>query len=86
MKLIKLINFFNGFMLVLGLYCLYQTYLLYTFVPDGERMGLYFLGMEINDKLPIEDRFTWANIFAAIGSFCILIALIFSLVIKKNKN
>jgi hypothetical protein len=58
---------------------------LFTVVRDGNGIGLYFIGLEINDKLPYGQIPVYAWSFLAIGVLLILFSVILFFRYRKSK-
>ena len=69
MKLLKAILFLFGAYLVLKACTLYWTY--FNFF-DGDGIGIYLLGFEINDKVPIRHVPLYATAIATLGVILML--------------
>ncbi|MFE1245008.1 hypothetical protein ACFW35_12825 [Fictibacillus sp. NPDC058756] len=53
---------------------------------DGDGIGVYFLGMEINDKVATADIPTYANGFLGTGTILLLLAVSLFVILLKEKN
>jgi len=60
-------------------------YIFYIGVRDGDGIGLYFLGVEINDKLPYGQIPFYLWRFLAIGTLLIIFSVILFIWAKKRK-
>jgi hypothetical protein len=72
-------------LLLFSLAFIYKAVSLLSIVKDGDGIGLYFLGLEINDKLPYEQipKYSWS--FLLLGLLFIFISIGLSLKSLKNK-
>lgn len=69
--ILKAINLYNGF---------------YNEVSDGDGIGLYFLSIEINDKLPYGQIPFYLWSFLVIGILLIIFSVILFIRAKKPKE
>jgi hypothetical protein len=53
---------------------------------DGNGIGVYFLGMEINDKVQSADIPSYANGFLGTGAIFLLLAVSLFVILLKEKN
>ncbi|RZT23469.1 hypothetical protein [Fictibacillus sp. BK138] len=53
---------------------------------DGDGIGVYFLGMEISDRVPTADIPTYANSFLGTGVILLLLAVSLFVILLKEKN
>ena len=70
MRLLKIMLFLIGAYLIIKAGSLYWTYFNFNF--DGDGIGIYLLGFEINDKVPIRHVPVYATIIAIFGITLIL--------------
>lgn len=61
-------------------------YVLYNEVKDGDGIGLYFLGIEINDKLPYGQIPLYLWSFLTIGVLLIISSIFLILRAKRRKE
>jgi hypothetical protein len=53
---------------------------------DGDGIGVYFLGMEINEKVPTADIPSYANGFLGTGTILLLLAVSLFVILLREKN
>jgi hypothetical protein len=53
---------------------------------DGDGIGVYFLGMEINDRVAGADIPTYANGFLGTGTILLLLAVSLFVILLKEKS
>jgi hypothetical protein len=53
---------------------------------DGEGIGVYFLGMEINENVPTADISSYANGFLGTGTILLLLAVSLFVILLREKN
>jgi hypothetical protein len=53
---------------------------------DGNGIGVYFLGMEINEKVAAADIISYANGFLGSGTIFLLLAVCLFVILLKEKS
>ncbi len=81
MRFIKAILFLFGAYLLFRAYCINSIYLNGI---DGDGIGIYLLGIEINDRVPTEKVPEYVKGFALLGSILIIAPVINRLFRKKT--
>jgi hypothetical protein len=80
LKILKNVLFTLFF--ILGALLLIKSYQIFNVVPDGDGIGIGFLGMEINDRVPNSqiDHYAWQ--FLKWGVAMIIVSLLMQVIPK----
>lgn len=71
----KYIRAISILLIILSMIFIFKSISLLNIVKDGDGIGLYFLGLEINDKLPFEQIPNYSMGFLVIGFALIFISM-----------